>query len=195
MTFRIVVGTDFTDVSTNAILHALQVLGAAPTGELHLTHVVLDRDPSRAANVARDERLMAEAIEKLKATLVPSIEGEGEGARFERKVVYHVRVGTSAAQALEQVALDVDAALVVVGTHGRKGLERFMLGSVARELLENGRVPMLVARPRNFEGMTKSDYVEAPRPGEELSAKREDLLVASERVSFVGRPSRIAGLV
>lgn len=196
MTYRIVVATDFSDASTHAILQALDVLGAAPNGELHLTHVVIDPDASRATNLARDERLMGDAFERLKTTLAPRIAATGgAGEHFERKVVYHVRLAKSVASALEQIALDVSANLVIVGTHGRKGLERWMLGSVARELLESGRVPLLVARPANYEGMTRSDYAEPAKPGEDLHAQRHDLIASSERVSFALGGSRIAGLV
>jgi nucleotide-binding universal stress UspA family protein len=197
MTYRIVVGTDFSDASSHALLHALHVLGAAPSGELHLTHVVLDADATRAANLERDEALMEAAFQRLKSLLVDENfrSAHAHDERFDRQVVYHVRLASSVSAALEQVALDVDAHLVVVGTHGRKGLEKWMLGSVADELLKNGRVPLLVARPTSFEGMKRSDYVEPAKPGVNIHAQRYDFVYSTERVSFGGRDSHISGLV
>jgi nucleotide-binding universal stress UspA family protein len=195
MTFRLVVGVDFSDTSSHALLHALNVLGAAPSGELHLVHVVVDADASRAANLERDEALMEEAWKRLRTYLVDEGRPLPGAETFERTVVYHVRLANDAAKALEQVAFDVSAHLVVVGTHGRKGLERWMLGSVAEKLLRNNRVPLLVARPSNFEGMTRSDHVDPPKPGVNLHAKRYDLVVSSERVTFGRRNSHISGLV
>lgn len=197
MTYRIVVGTDFSDASSHALLHALHVLGAAPSGELHLTHVVLDADAARAGNLERDEALMEAAFQRLKATLVDENfrSAHAHDESFDRQVVYHVRLAKSVASALEQVAFDVDAHLVVVGTHGRTGLEKWMLGSVADELLKNHRVPLLVARPTNFEGMTKSQYVEPGKPGVNIHAQRHDFVYSSERVSFGGRSSRVSGLL
>jgi nucleotide-binding universal stress UspA family protein len=196
MTYRIVVGTDFSDASSHALLHGLHVLGAAPSGELHLTHVVVDADPTRAGNLERDEALMEAAFQRLKASLVAqSLPEAARGEGFDRQIVYHVRLAQSVAGAIEQVALDVDAHLVVVGTHGRRGLERWILGSVADELLKNGRVPLLVARPTSFEGMTKSEYVEASKPGVNLHAQRHDFVYSTERVSFAGRNSHISGLL
>lgn len=196
MTYRIVVGTDFSDASAHALLQALHVLGAAPSGELHLTHVVLDADASRAGNLERDEALMGAAFKRLKNSLVEeNLKSQAETPGFERQVVYHVRLAKNAAAALEQVAMDVDAHLVVIGTHGRKGLEKWMLGSVAEELLKNGRVPILVARPTNFEGMTKSEYAEPGKPGVNIHAQRYDFVYSSERVSFGGRPSHISGML
>lgn len=197
MTYRIVVGTDFSDASSHALLHALHALGAAPSAELHLTHVVLDADATRAANLERDEALMEAAFQRLKSLLVAENlqNANAHDERYDRHVVYHVRLASNVATALEQVALDVDAHLVVVGTHGRKGLEKWMLGSVADELLRNGRVPLLVARPTSFEGMKRSEYMEPAKAGVNIHAQRYDFVYSSERVSFVGRPSHISGLV
>lgn len=47
------------------------------------------------------------------------------------------------------VHLDVDehdVDLVVVGTHGRTGLDRYLLGSVTGKLLRTGTVPVLTVR-------------------------------------------------
>jgi len=197
MTYRIVVGVDFTDTASHALLHALRTLGAAPSGELHVTHVVLDADASRAANLERDEALMDAAYQRLRSYLVEeSVRDQASrDESFERVVAYHVRLATDAAQALEQVALDVDAHLVVVGSHGRKGLEKWMLGSVAEQLLRNARVPLLVARPTNYEGMTRSDKIEPPKRGVNVHAKRHDLVYSTEHLSFAGRPSHISGML
>jgi len=46
--------------------------------------------------------------------------------------------------AIQQVAEDVSADLVVMGTHGRSGLERALLGSVTDRVLRHSTVPVLV---------------------------------------------------
>ncbi|MFD4586022.1 universal stress protein [Streptomyces sp. NPDC058423] len=40
-----------------------------------------------------------------------------------------------------------DATLLVVGTHGRTGLRRLMLGSVSGEMLHTAECPVVVAPP------------------------------------------------
>ena len=49
--------------------------------------------------------------------------------------------------------------LVVLGTHGRKGIDKIMLGSVADRVIKNARVPVLTVNPhlssQNFKAMKR----------------------------------------
>jgi len=49
-----------------------------------------------------------------------------------------------------QLASDLEAELVVVGTHGRRGLRRLLLGSVAEGVVRLSPCPVLVVRPREL---------------------------------------------
>ncbi len=48
------------------------------------------------------------------------------------------------AHGIAQLGSDLGADLIVVGTHNRKGLERFLLGSVAEGTVRYARCPVLV---------------------------------------------------
>lgn len=52
------------------------------------------------------------------------------------------------AAAIVDHARETDADLIVVGTHGRTGISRLMLGSVARAIVTHATVSVLVVRPR-----------------------------------------------
>jgi len=52
----------------------------------------------------------------------------------------------SAAEAIVRTATEENADLIVVGSHGRTGLSRLMLGSVAAKVASASPVPVLVAR-------------------------------------------------
>jgi nucleotide-binding universal stress UspA family protein len=54
--------------------------------------------------------------------------------------------GTAAAEQIAQHA-EVDGGLVVMATHGRGGLMRWVLGSVADEVLHRSNMPVLVVHP------------------------------------------------
>jgi len=56
-----------------------------------------------------------------------------------------VRQG-SAWRVIDEVTREIGADLVVVGTHGRRGLERALVGSVAERVVRTSRVPVLTVR-------------------------------------------------
>jgi nucleotide-binding universal stress UspA family protein len=65
-----------------------------------------------------------------------------------KQVKMHVRVGSPDVQ-IAQLASDLGADLIVVGTHGRQGLARLTLGSVAESLVRNAPCPVLTYRPKS----------------------------------------------
>jgi nucleotide-binding universal stress UspA family protein len=52
------------------------------------------------------------------------------------------------AEELDIYADSQDIDLVVIGTHGRKGLNRLLIGSVADKVVRGAKVPVLVVRSR-----------------------------------------------
>ena len=59
------------------------------------------------------------------------------------------------------------ADLLIVGTHARRGVERLLLGSVAEALVREAPCPVLVARPVDYSGRSKTQLPDAPyRAGE-----------------------------
>lgn len=55
------------------------------------------------------------------------------------------------AQVLVATAAEVRADLLIMGTHGRKGLERLVFGSVAEKVLKTAGCPVLTVRPQFLE--------------------------------------------
>ena len=62
------------------------------------------------------------------------------------RIVSHAQIAT-AAQCIVQLASDLGADLIVIGTHNPKGIERLLLGSVAESTVRNARCPVLVIPP------------------------------------------------
>ncbi|MGU8081290.1 universal stress protein [Burkholderia pyrrocinia] len=54
--------------------------------------------------------------------------------------------GENVSSVLARAATDCDADLIVMGTHGRRGVRRALLGSVAESLLRTADLPVLLVR-------------------------------------------------
>jgi nucleotide-binding universal stress UspA family protein len=63
-------------------------------------------------------------------------------------VATKTRVGWAGAEILAALDRDPSIDLVVVGSHGRTGIKRVLLGSVAEKVVRHARCPVLVARRR-----------------------------------------------
>jgi nucleotide-binding universal stress UspA family protein len=95
-------------------------------------------DPEVALEMRRDIELGAE-------TYLEEIASELRSMGLD--VVYHVVWGAPVAATLLQVAQELEVDLIAMSTHGRSGLARLMIGSVADEVVRNSPVPVLLLRP------------------------------------------------
>jgi nucleotide-binding universal stress UspA family protein len=189
---RIVVGVDWSDTGDHALQHAVELAKQLPNTELHVTHVI-PADPGLHDARKLDEfsREIPSRLSDLRRHVTQVCAPPAGSASFHLDTCFHIRIGKPA-PAIHQVAVDIDAHVIVVGTHGRTGVEKFMLGSVAEELVRTSRVTVVVARPKNFEGLAKSERLEPARPGQSPGA-----VVAVDRVhlEFLPRSQHISGLI
>jgi nucleotide-binding universal stress UspA family protein len=158
---RLAVAVDFTPASEHALGMAITLAQRVPHTAIHVVHV-LPVDPwIKTDGLPRESAAMEAATRKLRE-LVLEVGLRAPGRRWDQEVSFHVRLG-DAVEAILQLAVDVDADLLVVGTHGRRGLERLLLGSVATRLVMEARLPVLVARPKELEGLPRSEVPALPR--------------------------------
>lgn len=61
----------------------------------------------------------------------------------------HVDMGGDAVQGILRIAEEEGVDLIVMATHGRSGLSDLAHGSVAREIIRDGRLPVLLVRPKD----------------------------------------------
>ena len=148
----VLVGVDFSYLSTVAVRQCLHLARSTGVTELHFAHVAKGSDPSE------DERLSQR--KKLQEWLQAHLISEG-GLPPSVRVSAHLLHGPPAHH-LIQLAADIAADLVVVGTHGRKGMERLLLGSVAEALVRGCGCPVLIAR--NKEHHNAAPSIEPPCP-------------------------------
>lgn len=164
--YRIVVGVDFSDPSRLALEHAAMI-AAARGGELHPTYVLDDApDPiTGRADIAALDRRFRDASERGKQFIDSEVAmlSKRLGPQATQRVTFHVRAGAPANQLVE-VAASLDADLVVVATHGLRGIARFVMGSVSEKVLRLAHCPVLVVRPKDHVQSAQQLGIEPPCP-------------------------------
>ena len=139
---RILCATDFSPTGERAQRTAVALAGRLDA-ELHLVHVQVTIDDPHLATEHREEiqRLLAAADhEKLTAL-------ESTPAGRDNRTRCHVVPGLHAAEAIIGTCAELACDLIVMGTHGRRGLSHLLLGSVAERVVRTAPVPVLTVRP------------------------------------------------
>jgi len=98
---------------------------------------------------------------------------EGIRARVGTGIVSETKVvAGDAAEQILQVADDVKARLLVIATHGRSGIGRWLYGSTAGRLLRTSKVPIVAVGPHALEKSTAEvsmSHIMVPLDGSPLS--------------------------
>jgi len=141
---RILVATDFSDTSEAALEYAIDLartLGAKIT-LVHLYELPVYTFPS-GAMVATAEfatQLMTGAQEATEAECA-------KHAKDGVDITPLVREGT-AWEEIHKIADELGSDLIVIGTHGRRGITHALLGSVAEKIIRTATRPVLTIRKR-----------------------------------------------
>jgi len=141
---RILFPTDYSRCSDDALLRALW-LAELYRAELHIIHALLplDYDPWNAEHHLPDLAHIQQQID----ALVPQKTGPDQPRRFETIPVKTATVrGISPAPAILTYAREHDIHFIVMGTHGRRGINHLMMGSVAEEVVRMSSCPVLTVR-------------------------------------------------
>lgn len=132
---NIVVATDFTPTSELALDYA-SAIARHYSSKITLVHAMTALDNEEARRVE-----VSDALAVAEAQLRAEVE-RCEGVECDTRLVK----GT-ALQVVEQILALEDTDLLVVGTHGKKGLRRFLVGSMAEQIFRHVRCPVLVIGP------------------------------------------------
>jgi len=188
---RIVVGVDFDEPGEHALLSGFQMAHDIEDAELHLVHVLkVSGELHDAKKIDKLSEDIDAAHEQLEAYALKALGAKDKASDGHGSTVSHIRLGDPV-KAIHQVAVDIDADFIVVGTHARRGVEKLLLGSVAEELIKVAHLPVIVAHPKDFAGIKRSDKAEAARPGEDLHSGSSRPLHLLHHVSSA---TRISGL-
>ncbi|MGO4155674.1 universal stress protein [Cupriavidus sp. YAF13] len=149
---KIVVAVDGSATSDLALAEAIRIAGTGgaqvlalyvvDNGQLMFDVAYYDPTPVLQALTDSGERALAAAAQRLGA----------QGVRHETRLVAQQAVGGDIASAVNDAAAEWGADLIVIGTHGRRGVRRLVLGSVAESVIRQASVPVLLVRGQAAEG-------------------------------------------
>jgi nucleotide-binding universal stress UspA family protein len=146
---RILIATDGDAPSSRAVDRGL-ALAAQLNAELHLVHVRRPFEPmllvsyplpvvDEQSRIDYDQRSLEIAH---KVLTEPMARAKAAGLI----VKLHVPADTQAWQGILDTAVQINADMIVMATHGRGSLKALLLGSETHKLLTQSRIPVLVVR-------------------------------------------------
>jgi nucleotide-binding universal stress UspA family protein len=152
---NIIVPVDGSETSRKGLLEALKLAGRLGSA-LCLVHVVnefvFDYSYSPAGYAANVVDVLRERGKAVLSDAVALARADG----VEPATVLIESIGGPAADAIVGQAVERHADLIVMGTHGRRGLRRLALGSDAEQVVRLSRVPVLLVRDEAVAGLDEA---------------------------------------
>jgi nucleotide-binding universal stress UspA family protein len=140
-----VVGVDFSETSHQAVSVALNLARITRAPDLHFIHVLrpvaLTGLSDWSGAVEQYERAVETARRELDTVCSSAI------TKYALRAFAHVRTGEPYREVV-QLASDIEADLVIIGTHSRARMSRFLLGSVAEKVQRYAPCPVLTVKPK-----------------------------------------------
>lgn len=142
----VIAGVDMSEASAHAIKTA-RALGLVDDANLTVVHafVAVAKGKMYVANASKDQINDYVALERQQASeeLIAFLTAQGlKGARWS----YRVEEG-GAFEVISNIVEEAATDLVVIGTHGRSGVVKMLIGSVAEEALRSLNVDILAVPP------------------------------------------------
>jgi nucleotide-binding universal stress UspA family protein len=156
---QVVIAYDFSTTAEIAFERGIELAARSPRHVLHVVTVVDDAHPvpelpTSKVDYAYTEKVQARVAEKLTASFA------ARAPEVKVRFIVHVRIGKPAAEILG-LAKDVAAELIVVGSHGFRGVDRLLFGSVSEAVVRGAQCPVLVVRPCSYEPVNLVEIIDA----------------------------------
>lgn len=143
-------GSSLAEAALDPSVALISALAAPGQGALHLS-LVVKAPPTSGAEGSSNE-FDAEALQHARMYL-GQIEERLHSETRDLKLTHSVELDSDVASTLERLAEqgkdgEIGAChLIAISTHGRGGLERWIMGSVTERLLSATNLPLLIVRP------------------------------------------------
>ncbi|HEX7672460.1 MAG TPA: universal stress protein [Polyangiaceae bacterium] len=195
--YRIVVGFDLSELSERAVEEALEIARHRRPTELHVVTStepagLLLRLPGETQGISDDAA--RETVRLQLTRVVDQNQAQLGPVGLERIAIYLVDSAPSGqpSRVITALAAEIEADLIIVGTHGRKGLSRALLGSVAAQVVRDATTNVYVVRPTDFIRGEKVPEIQPPLlPGQPHLKQFEHRRTYHYLEGISSRPSRI----
>lgn len=166
-----------------ALSPAIELVTTLPShskGALHLVRVVTPPTFDEGLSLDQQQELRTHALYRAKRYLTSTTEQLQEGliapslASLKIPVTWSVVVDDDAAQGILRLAEKGEDAegssvfggcdVIVMATHGRSGLQRWAIGSVAERVLNATKLPILIVRPTDMIGKSSPSWTNVKHP-------------------------------
>ncbi|MCA9535377.1 MAG: universal stress protein [Myxococcales bacterium] len=148
----IVVAVDLSPASDAAVIAGVRI--ARPGDALHVIHTVESTRLGELRRLVEEERILAQDPGEIQTYFNDVCVAAGDWPAV--KPEFSTCIGSPVA-AILQFTVDVEAHVLVCGTHARHGLDRLLHSSVAETLVREARCPVLIAKERSYASCRKSD--------------------------------------
>ncbi|WP_454781819.1 universal stress protein [Legionella sp. WA2022007384] len=139
---HIMVAVDDTNSSNLALKEAIK-LAKNQNSKLCIVHIIdtlYEGDVDRDSFVALTKKRGQEVLNSMKKMLSRS------KIEFEMKLIELTPSKAQIAEKLVDEATSLSADLIVIGTHGRRGLHHILTGSIAEEVIRISKTPVLLVK-------------------------------------------------
>jgi nucleotide-binding universal stress UspA family protein len=143
---KILVPTDNSPTALKAVQYAAEI-AKFQRATIHLLYVLDDRYMSYMSLTDDDKTSMPNLQSKMESAMEKELNDliQKQDLPAER-FVFQIKTGKPCEE-ICGYANEVDADLIIMGTHGATGIKRILIGSVAERVVRRGQRPVLVVRP------------------------------------------------
>jgi len=142
---KILIPVDGSATSTSGLREALRIAKAV-RAQVWLLHVLDEFFALSDPESARYTDLLVASLKRGGERVLARAEGMARARGVKARSLMPEIVGGPAAGEIVRQAKKLRADLIVMGTHGRRGLKRLALGSDAEQVVRNAPVPVLLVR-------------------------------------------------
>lgn len=140
---KILFPTDFSQSSISALNYAVD-LAKNYGAKLYMMHVIYDIATSSGTYVPHIS--MTSMYEELEASARKEMDRFGVDERKDLKDIEYSIIRGIPYEEILKFAGNEKVDMIVIGTHGRKGLDRMLFGSTAERVVRNAACPVLTVR-------------------------------------------------